>query len=1042
MPRPLFLLLAVCLWSLSRVQGTPTDTSGFVRLRRVEPLDRVTFGRLESWEGFDFGSLLPRRISVWLPPAPYWDGQKRLPVWYIHDGQNLWDPLRGYGGQTWNLDSLMEWALSQGRMEPCVLVALDNTRQRFQDYLPPPCWEGLTPQEKDSLRLERAGDPQGDTYARWLVRVLQPWVTLQYPVDLNLSRHYLMGASMGGLISSYTAVGWPEHFGGAACLSTHWPLSLQRNRLDYSEPYRQWLIQNLTKKPSIISNSNFKENLHSLYMDHGDQTLDAFYPPHQEAFDTELHQKGLPPGIRYRSLAFPGTAHTEMDWSKRCVEAMAWVMKGQKTARKVTKPPPASAWSMYFALTDRMADGDSTNNHAIPGTYDPTKAHYHHGGDWEGLRQKIPYLKSLGINALWITPPVLNQNFNPDSTMTGYHGYWASDFQKTDPRWGSRRDYRRLARDLNRNGIALIQDVVVNHTGDYFEVDSQGLLRHHNQDRPQQRLLRRSQSPSVYHRLPTIDDFRDSLQRLQGQMSGLDDLSTENPRLRRSLRRIYRRWVRWGQLRGMRMDTPLYVEEDFWKDFLHRRAWWDPGLKRTAQRKGLDFWTFGECWTHSEAWSDHGEARAATYIRPGQGMDAALQFPLQKTILEVLNGTRGSAHLTYRLEAQRKHFPNPSTRIQFLDNHDMPRMGSRLDSLGQVQALVLLYTLPGVPVLYYGTEFGTAETRYSMLHTNPEYGPFTPIIRQLNSFRAQYPNLHTTEPVVLVDSRTGHSAWVALVGERWLVALNPGKQAVNLPFEDLAKRLGPGWTLLPRPAMHHGGLARIDSSGWTLEPGETWVWGIIPPPENLHPPKPLQVPFPLPQSLDSWLDGAKVLAEINDPAKDDSGSNGNLTYPKAFEGNPGDLAGLRWLYSPSGGYILEIRMHGPLSRVWNPPHGLDHLHLAIDFEEISGNSSAKSLSYTLNGWSATGERAWEWYTRPQEGKIYAVFGPKAPMEPFLKTSTGETSQWFLRVRTWDVDGDGQLRPLRPSPGLYEFGGDPVAERWMDQIEMTLSGGKK
>ncbi|MFM9060237.1 MAG: alpha-amylase family glycosyl hydrolase, partial [Bacteroidota bacterium] len=798
-----------------------------------------------------------------------------------------------------------------------------------------------------------------------------------------------------------------------------------------------WLIQNLTQKSLTSRGSVVKRNLHSLYMDHGDQTLDAFYPPHQRALDAELHPKNLLPGFRYQSRAFPGTAHSEKDWSARCLEAMAWVMKGPSAEVQTSKPAAPSAWRMYFALTDRMADGDSTNNHAVPGTYDPQRTHYHHGGDWEGLRQKIPYLKSIGINALWITPPVLNQSFNPDSSMTGYHGYWASDFRQPDPRWGSRRDFRRLAKDLDQNGIALIQDVVVNHTGDYFEVDSQGNLRFHNHVQPQQPLLQRAQSSRIYHRMPSIDDFRDSLQRLQGQMSGLDDLVTENPRLRRSLRRIYRRWVRWGRLRGMRMDTPLYVEEDFWRDFLHRKAWWDPGMHQTASRRGLDFWTFGEYWTHSEAWSDQGEERAAAFTKPGQGMEAALQFPLQKTMLEVLEGTRGTAHLTYRLEAQQKHFPNPLTRLQFLDNHDMPRIRSRLDSLGLAQALVLLYCLPGIPVLYSGTEFGTQETRYSMIHADPESGPYTPLIRKLNDFRDHNPSLQVSEPVVLVDSRLGSSAWVALVGGRWLLALNPGKQAVKIPYRDLLERLGPGWTLMPRPTLHGGGMARYDSLGWTLEPGETWVWGTLPPPAMLHAPQPLDLPFPLPANLDFWLDRARLLAEVKDQSYDDRGSNGNLAYPKAFVGNPGDLAGLRWLHSPTGGYILEIQMQGPLSRVWNPPHGMDHLHLTVDFTENVGNMTLNRASYTLNGWSATGDGPWEWYTRPDEGKVYAVFGSNPPLEPLRAVSTGEASTLRLLVRSWDVDGDGQPRSIRPNPGPYEFGGDPGAEAWMDQVELAL-----
>lgn len=1035
----------VCLGLIgcvATVQGAGADSTAqpLTSIRRVAPVDCVRFGRLESWEGFDFGQLLPRNVSVWLPPQPFWDGICPLPVWYIHDGQNLWDPRRGYGGQTWNLDSLMEQYLTAGRIEPCILVALDNSPQRFQDYLPPPCLEGLEPALRDTLQKERSGAGFGEAYARWIAELIQPWIVMQYPADTNPASHYLLGASMGGLISSYTVALLPERFGGAACLSTHWPLSLQKNILGLSLPYRSWLAERLSKTAP-------ERALHSLYMDHGDQTLDAFYPLHQNAFDSAMRRKNLPNGFRFDSKAFPGTAHTERDWSQRCLDAMIWVMQGKPKPNASQGSPHPSQWNMYFALIDRWADGDTANNRKVPATYDPTKPHYHHGGDLEGLRQKIPYLKSLNINALWITPPVLNQNFNPDSSITGYHGYWASDFRRLDPRWGTLREFKRLGRELEENGIALIQDVVVNHTGDYFEVQPNGVLHFHNSNRPKQPLLRHfppnsaeghryswhTTRRSLYHRLPSIQNYRDSLQKLQGQMAGLDDLRTESPALRRRLRRAYQKWVKRGRLRGMRMDTPLYVEKDFWEDFLHRRGVFNPGMQQIAERGGRNLWTFGELWTHSEAWSDLGEKEAATYTLPGQGLDAALQFPLQKTMMEVLGGTRGTAHLSYRLDAQQKHFPNPLTRIQFLDNHDMPRLRSRLDSLRSAQALLLLYTLPGIPVLYYGTELGTQVPRATLFQSNLENGPFTSFIRQLSTFRRRYPILQTTEPTILLDSRLGSPAWVALVGGRWLVAVNPGKQAAQVPDSLITRSLGNGWTILEKPEIHIGGRTQRNPNGWTLEPGQAWVWGLLPPSHVSQALGKLEAPYPLPQNLEKWLEDADTLATMTDPSGDDNGSNSRLQYPKAFEGHrPGDLAGLRWLHSPTGGYILEIQMQEGLSQVWNPPHGLDHLHLNIEIKCARGDTLV-TVPFSLNGWNASGGLPWEWYSKPLEGKVYAVFGEKHPLNQWIQSDN--PFDFEIRVQTWDVDGDGRPRLLKQIPGVYDFGGDPQAEPWMDQCRL-------
>lgn len=214
-------------------------------LTRHEARTQVEFGKVERWEGFNWGKLLPRTVEVWLPPKPYWDQVSPLPVWYLHDGQNLMDPKIGYGGQSWQLDSLMQVHLADGSIPPCLLVLIDNSSRRFEDYLPPPCLEGLAEPLHRTLQAERQGTALGREYGRWISQELKPWIGLNYPVVADPAAHYLMGASMGGLISSYLLAAYPEHFGGAACLSTHWPLSLKQQDLGLSQPYRSWLAQEL-----------------------------------------------------------------------------------------------------------------------------------------------------------------------------------------------------------------------------------------------------------------------------------------------------------------------------------------------------------------------------------------------------------------------------------------------------------------------------------------------------------------------------------------------------------------------------------------------------------------------------------------------------------------------------------------------------------------------------------------------------------------------------------------------------------------------------
>ncbi len=1004
------------VWAQSRVPHGPVET-----LQRLQARAHTSFGRVERWEGFRFDNINPRTVEVWLPPRPYWDQRSPLPVWYLHDGQNMVDPALGYGGSSWELDSLMELHLRNGSIAPCILVMVDNSPRRFEEYLPPPCLEDLDASNFAALQKERPGLAMGNQYAQWIVEELMPWINVQYPSSPDARHHYLMGASMGGLISSYTALLYPQSFGGAVCLSTHWPLSLQFNDTLNSKPYRDWLLRRID---SLFGKSMEGESLalHSLYMDHGDQTLDAFYPPHQQAFDRQIQswgKKHRDRKLRYHSRFFPGTKHHEKDWSARCIEAMAWTMQGQHSNRlrpaataypKIAKPLD---WQMYFVMTDRFADGQPRNN--LKPTWNPQREHYYHGGDFEGIRKNIPYLKSLGVNALWITPPVWNQDYNPDSSLTGYHGYWASHFGKPDPRLGSLAEFRRMSRALKRSGIALIQDVVVNHSGDYFEVDALGKFRAWNHDKPKQGYLRHwpkdsSATPGleVYHRSGMISNYNDSLQRLTGQMSGLDDLNTDNPWVQSKLKQDYRRWKRWGSLSGMRFDTPLYVEHGFWKDFL----------------RGMDLYSFGELWTHSPPWSDHGERQAASYLKPGEGMDGALQFPLQKTILEVLDGTRSSAHLSYRLEAEQTHFPLPQQRVHFLDNHDMPRVSSRLDSLQIAQALLLLYSLPGIPVLYYGTESALKGSREDYFDTSRGNAPYKEWIQALSELRHREPGLKGGKVEVVLDSRMGTPAWLAWVDRRWLIALNPTQQEILIRDSLLQAAFSLSTRRANQAVLRCGEPGYWNSDTLLMKPGEGWIWAVHEKPvessiENKALPA-RDMGFSAWSSLDQILRNAIILHEIPDSVGDDLGSDGQLRYPKAFEGHPGDVAALRWMKS-NAGHILEIQMQGPLSTVWNPPHGLDHLNLHIQMDGIA------RLEYRLDGWNASGSTAWEWFTDAPAGKVYALF----PQPGFVPPHR-------IRVSTWDSDGSGEPRRLSYQPSAYEFQGNPMAEKWMDEAVLMTN----
>ena len=138
-------------------------------------------------------------------------------------------------------------------------------------------------------------------------------------------------------------------------------------------------------------------------------------------------------------------------------------------------PTPAhsadsNAWRdqvIYFVLTDRFDDGDPSNNDQGAGEFNPASNAHYSGGDFKGLQRRLGYIQGLGATALWITPPVANQWW--DGQYSGYHGYWAEHFTEVDKHLGTLADYQALAGALHGRGMRLVQDIVVNHMGNYFE---------------------------------------------------------------------------------------------------------------------------------------------------------------------------------------------------------------------------------------------------------------------------------------------------------------------------------------------------------------------------------------------------------------------------------------------------------------------------------------------------------------------------------------------------------------------------------------------
>ncbi len=132
--------------------------------------------------------------------------------------------------------------------------------------------------------------------------------------------------------------------------------------------------------------------------------------------------------------------------------------------------------NVYFLLTDRFYNGDTSNDNVLNRTKETGKLRGFEGGDFKGIIKKIKegYFKDLGINALWFNPVVeqIHESVDEGTGNTyAFHGYWAKDWTKIDPSYGTYQELKELIDIAHKNGIRILMDVVLNHTGPVTEKD-------------------------------------------------------------------------------------------------------------------------------------------------------------------------------------------------------------------------------------------------------------------------------------------------------------------------------------------------------------------------------------------------------------------------------------------------------------------------------------------------------------------------------------------------------------------------------------------
>jgi predicted alpha/beta superfamily hydrolase len=286
-------------------------------------LPQVAGGNLVRHADFASRYVSARHVDVWLPDG--YNGKEKYAVLYMHDGQMLYDTNTAWNKQAWEVDDMLGKMIMAGKVRKTIVVGVWNGGvTRHADYFPQKPFESLPKLYIDSL-MESGNRPNGvklfaepvksDAYLKFLVEELKPFIDSTYATNSDAANTFVMGSSMGGLISMYAICEYPQVFGGAACLSTHWPgiFSMENNPIP--DAFIEYLDAHLPDRKT-----------HKIYFDYGTATLDSLYPPLQRKADTVMKKHGWTKQ-QWQTLKFEGADHSESAWKARLDKPLEFLLK-------------------------------------------------------------------------------------------------------------------------------------------------------------------------------------------------------------------------------------------------------------------------------------------------------------------------------------------------------------------------------------------------------------------------------------------------------------------------------------------------------------------------------------------------------------------------------------------------------------------------------------------------------------------------------------------------------------------------------------------
>ena len=388
---------------------------------------------------------------------------------------------------------------------------------------------------------------------------------------------------------------------------------------------------------------------------------------------------------------------------------------------------PFASEAIYFVMTDRFVNGDTSNDYReqggkhrtfdlpVPGAPEGESDNVGYlGGDFKGIVDNADYIRDMGFTSVWVTPIV----DNPDEAFTGgtpvkwggmftdqgksgFHGYWGVNFYELDEHLPSENlDFAGFTRAMKGKQLSVVLDIVGNHGspsysmpqdqpkfGEIYDRDGKLLADHQN---------------LAPDKLDPKGNPLHAFYNTRGGLAQLSDLNEENPEVLEYLVGAYEQWIDQGAA-AFRVDTIGWMPHRFWKAFADRIRTKNPG-----------FFMFGEAFNYDAA-------TIAGHTLPRNGGISVLDFPLRGKLVEVFEKSGSDfAELEKALYLQDGPYANPYDLVTFYDNHDMARMNAT--DAGFIDANNWLFTARGIPAIYYGSETGFMRGRAEHAGNRNYYG--------------------------------------------------------------------------------------------------------------------------------------------------------------------------------------------------------------------------------------------------------------------------------------------------------------------------------